>query len=253
MNIMQRVFRKINEKINGLELSGFKQFHHLFEKKKGLEIGGPSGIFKKRNRLALYNLADTVDGCNFSTNTVWEGSIKEGNNYSYQEGKPKGYQFICEGSNLEPVESGSYDFVLSSHNLEHFANPLKAVEEWLRVLKPDGTILLVLPDKRFTFDNKRQVTSFAHIKSDYDSNMQEDDLTHLNEILELHDFLLSPEINDKEFYNRSLKNFENRCLHHHVFDEQLLRQIFSFFNIEFLYTDFASPFHLIIMGKKVAY
>ena len=251
MNPIQKLLQKIKVKVNGRELASFKHFHHLFQGKNGLEIGGPSSIFKNRDYLALYNLANKVDGCNFSTNTVWEGSIKEGENYSYQEGKPNGHQFICEGNNLQPVKNESYEFVLSSHSLEHFANPLKAVEEWLRILKPGGTIVLVIPDKRFTFDNKRTVTSFEHIKRDFETNMQEDDLTHLDEILELHDYSHTPEIKDREFYyNRSLKNFENRCLHHHVFDEQLLRQVFQFFNIEFLYTDFAPPFHLIMMGMK---
>ena len=251
MNPIQKILRKINEKINGKELKGFKQFHHLFEHKNGLEIGGPSGIFKSGDYLPLYELASKVDGCNFSTNTVWEGIIKEGNSYRYQDGKPNGHQFICEGNNLEAIQSGSYDFVLSSHSLEHFANPLKAVQEWLRILKPGGIMLLVLPDKRFTFDNKRPVTKFEHIKQDFENDMQETDLTHLEEILNLHDYSLSPEIKDREFYRqRSLKNFENRCLHHHVFDEALLREMFNYFKMEFLYTDFAPPYHLIMMGRK---
>ena len=91
---------------------------------------------------------------------------------------------------------------------------------------------MVLPDSRFTFDHNRSITKFEHILADFENNIQEDDLTHLEEILALHDYKMSPEIKDEEFYrNRSLKNFENRCLHHHVFDEALLKQIFSFLNI----------------------
>jgi SAM-dependent methyltransferase len=251
MGPIQKIARRIKEKISGLELERFRAFHHLLEGKDGLEIGGPSGIFRHRNYLPVYPLARKVDGCNFSTNTVWEGTITEGQHYSYEKGKENGYQFICDGNDLHAVKDCSYDFVLSSHSLEHFANPLKAVKEWLRVLRQGGTLVLVLPDKRFTFDNRRPVTAFEHIRQDYETDMQEDDLTHLEEILDLHDYSLSPEIKDREFYyQRSLKNFENRCLHHHVFDEQLLRQVFDFFGVEFLYGDFAPPYHLIVMGRK---
>ena len=36
------------------------------------------------------------------------------------------------------------------------------------------------------------------------------------------------------FVNRSLKNIENRCLHQHVFDDQLILQMFQYFNISIL-------------------
>lgn len=149
---IQKIIRKINKLVYDNELPKFKLFHYLFEAKSGLEIGGPNQIFKVNNAPPIYMLAKKVDGCNFSTNTIWEGALKEGNNYTYHDNKEAGYQFICEGNNLKPIQNESYDFLLSSHNLEHFANPLKALQEWLRILKKRGTLVLVLPDKRFTFD-----------------------------------------------------------------------------------------------------
>jgi SAM-dependent methyltransferase len=250
MNISKSI-RKVKKFFFGNELQRFKQFHAFFNQRIGLEIGGPSQIFKSSDALPIYRLATKVDGCNFSTKTVWEGELKEGKNYVYEQNKESGYQFICEGNHLIGIKDNSYDFLLSSHSLEHFANPLKAVKEWLRVLKPDGTIVLVLPHKQFTFDRNRSITSFEHLKADFDQEMSEHDLTHLDEILDLHDYSLTPEIKDRNFYyERSLKNFENRCLHHHVFSVNLLKDIFSFFKIEYLYDDFYDPYHMIIMGKK---
>jgi SAM-dependent methyltransferase len=248
---LRRIAGNIRKRFFSRELAGFRKLHHLFRQKHGIEIGGPSEIFRKNEHLPVYPLAANVDGCNFSGTTVWEGTIAEGETYAYQAGKQNGRQFICEGNNLEHIADASYDFLLSSHSLEHFANPLKAVKEWLRVLKPGGTLVLVLPDKRFTFDRNRPVTGFDHIKWDFDHDTTEHDLTHLDEILNLHDYSLTPEIRDREFYReRSLKNFENRCLHHHVFDSQLLQQVFRFFNIEFVHEDFAPPYHLIMIGRK---
>jgi SAM-dependent methyltransferase len=42
----------------------------------------------------------------------------------------------------------SVDFVFSSHCLEHFSQPRKATREILRVLKPGGYLVLILPDMR---------------------------------------------------------------------------------------------------------
>ena len=90
---------------------------------------------------------------------------------------------FCDGSNLVGVENGSYDFVLSSHNLEHFANPVKALKEWQRVLRPGGSLILVLPHYAKTFDHRRKLTPVAHMIEDFERNTQEDDLSHLEEIL----------------------------------------------------------------------
>jgi len=48
-------------------------------------------------------------------------------------------------------------------------------------------MLLILPDKRFTFDHKRAVTTFNDLIDDFVRDIDETDLTHLDEILSLHD------------------------------------------------------------------
>lgn len=45
-----------------------------------------------------------------------------------------------------PVEDNSQDYVIASHLLEHLVSPLEALEEWHRVLKPGGTLVMCLPD-----------------------------------------------------------------------------------------------------------
>jgi ubiquinone/menaquinone biosynthesis C-methylase UbiE len=122
-----------------------------------------------------------------------------------------------------------YDFLLSSHMLEHSANPIKALQEWRRVLKPRGSLIFLLPNKRWTFDHRRPVTTLEHILSDFNANMGEDDLTHLPEILRLHDLARDKAAGTYEMFRaRSERNFENRCLHHHVFDMSLVRQMLEY-------------------------
>ena len=56
-----------------------------FAGKRGIEIGGPSAIFSKE--IPIYQVIDSLDGCNFSSQTIWEGTIVEGQNFNYLENK----------------------------------------------------------------------------------------------------------------------------------------------------------------------
>lgn len=152
--------------------------------KNGIEIGGPSPVFKYS--LPLYQKIGGLDGANFSNSTLWEGSIKEGKTFNYYK-KKLGFQFVSDGTDLSKILNNSYDFILSSNCLEHIANPLRALKEWRRILKNDGFLIIVLPNKKSNFDHNRPVTHFEHILDDYNKNTSEHDLTHLEEILALHD------------------------------------------------------------------
>lgn len=47
---------------------------------------------------------------------------------------------------LPNVPDNSYDFVYSSHSLEHMPSVERALTNWIRVLKPNGFLYLVVPD-----------------------------------------------------------------------------------------------------------
>ncbi|MFH1762415.1 MAG: class I SAM-dependent methyltransferase [bacterium] len=50
------------------------------------------------------------------------------------------------GDKLKMFQDNSLDYVVSRHNLEHYKNPKKTLEEWLRVLKPEGWLGIVVPN-----------------------------------------------------------------------------------------------------------
>lgn len=240
--------KRLISKIMRKHIDNFLNISQLFANKSGLEVGGPSRIFQNAGFVPLYKLVKELDGCNFSSTTIWEGSIENGEKYNYYRNK-KGIQFVSEATDLSIISSLKYEFVISSNCLEHVANPLKAVEEWIRVLKKDGVLLLVLPNKDYCFDHNRPITEFSHLLDDYHNNITEKDLTHLNEILELHDLKKDKEAGSLEqFKKRSLNNFENRALHQHIFDVEVLKEIFRYFKLDVLYT-YEGHEHIII-GKK---
>lgn len=218
--------------------------------KTGIEIGGPSRIFSLRGFFPVYLYAKQIDGVNFSTHTLWEGNLEEGMTYNYYDRKT-GHQFILEASDLSDVKDNCYDFLLSSHSLEHIANPIKALKEWHRVVKPDGTIVLVVPDKENTFDNKRPYTEFDHLLEDYEKDISEHDSTHFEEVLELHDFEKDAPLPEAEtFKERVLDNYNHRVVHHHVFDFDLLETLLLQCGFKPFYKQKISPFHLVILARK---
>ena len=227
--------RSIYEKLIDLKYSSLPKIPNYevyvshTKNKDGIEIGGPSMLFK--TTLPLYRKIRSLDGVNFASSTVWEGNIKIGPNYNFI-GNKKGMQLISDGTDLWQIQDEHYDFVLSSNCLEHIANPLKALSEWKRILRDEGALILVLPNKKRNFDHNRSTTSFDHILDDFNNETPEDDLTHLNEILRLHDLSMDPPAGDFDnFKARSLDNFNNRTLHHHVFDLNLMRAMFNFLQI----------------------
>lgn len=146
-------------------------------------------------------------------------------------------QFVAEASDLSAIQGQSYEFLLSSNCLEHIANPIKALMEWKRIIKPGGAVVLVLPNKVSNFDHKRPTTPFTHLVEDFEKNTSEHDLTHLDEILGLHDLSMDPPAGSLEqFRARSLDNFNNRTLHHHVFDLHVMQNMLAYAGFEVLET-----------------
>ncbi|HHL9591655.1 TPA: methyltransferase domain-containing protein [Citrobacter braakii] len=48
---------------------------------------------------------------------------------------------------LDNVSDDSFDFVYSAHCLEHVVDPFIAINNWMRVLKPNGHLIITVPDE----------------------------------------------------------------------------------------------------------
>jgi SAM-dependent methyltransferase len=209
--------------------------------KKGVEIGGPSP-----EGIVLYENAETIDNVIFSRNTIWSNHTDD---YHYYKNK-KGKVIINDAVNISLVKNECYDFVFSSHSLEHIANPLKAINEWLRIITNGGYIIIIVPEKSVCFDHKRNYSSFSVLLSQYEKNVGEDDLSTLPEILKNHDLIMDPPAGDlAAFTLRSLDNLNNRCLHHYVYNDELLIEICNYFKCEFVYNETRALDRWFIMKK----
>lgn len=67
----------------------------------------------------------------------------------------------------ELVDGKLFDYVIASHVIEHVPNMLGWLREIASVLKDNGILSLAIPDKRFTFDYKRDLTSLGTLVESY--------------------------------------------------------------------------------------
>lgn len=187
-----------------------------------LEIGGPSAWFRSGGKLPVYEAVDSIDGVNYAAGTLWGEA--EGDGAYAPEGEPRGRMLILEAGDLGPLESERYDALLASHVIEHLANPIAAVREWTRVVRPGGHLLLIAPHKDGTFDRRRPVTTLEHLVEDERRGTGEDDDTHFGEVLALHDLSRDPvaQADPAGFEARTRDNARLRGVHHHVFVTETL-------------------------------
>lgn len=99
----------------------------------------------------------------------------------YSHENPYRVDYIADAHHLPEIRSDSLDYVCASHVFEHLTNPIKAVREWARILKPGGIIWLKIPDKRKTFDTTRRRTTLQHIIEDFEHDVPVNDPTHIED------------------------------------------------------------------------
>lgn len=69
---------------------------------------------------------------------------------------------VADGCDL-PFEDESYDFVLSSHVIEHIFDPIGAMKEWLRVIKTGGYVFTICPRWQQVPGEVRPVTELKEL------------------------------------------------------------------------------------------
>lgn len=249
---MTDIFAKVRRRTR--RLWNYKRIQRALAGKRGLEIGGPSPIFSPATPNGfippVYAIATSVDNCNFATSTTWSHG-EAGRTFCYLPEREAGMQYIHDATDLASIADASYDFLLASHILEHVANPLQALQEFHRVVKPNGSLLIAVPNQLHTFDHRRPLTTFAHLEADLAAGTDDGDMTHLEEILSLHDLEMDkPAGSPEEFRARCLRNREARCMHHHVFDLALLDRSLRYAGFHPLYGTDVWDIHVLIFARR---
>jgi SAM-dependent methyltransferase len=69
-------------------------------------------------------------------------------------------------------EHRTFDAIVVSHVLEHLIDPISFFQSASKLLKPTGELLLLLPDKRFSFDYFRPITLTGDLFDAYRSKLK---------------------------------------------------------------------------------
>lgn len=234
----------------GRTIQAYDVCRPLVEGRQALEIGGPSAVFARGGMLPLYPLLTRIDNCDFAGETVWHGSAEEGTPFVFDPDREPGRRIVREATALDGIPDGSYDLLLASHTIEHVANPLRALEEWRRVVGPEGHLVLVVPHLENTFDHRRAVTTLEHLEDDLSRATTEDDETHVREFVELCDLDRVPEpLSREELERRGKAQLATRTVHHHVFDTDLVARLLDRAGCRLLALEPALPFHIVALAR----
>jgi SAM-dependent methyltransferase len=128
---------------------------------QGIEIGAGSHNPYTLNAINVDRYA--------TDDTVWKEAERE------MHGRPAKVDVVAPGDDL-PFADESYDFVFSSHVIEHFPDPIKALYEWVRVAR--RYVVMVVPHRDRTFDRDRDLSTVEELRERHEQGFASEEDKH---------------------------------------------------------------------------
>lgn len=88
---------------------------------------------------------------------------------------------IDNGEKLDSIGDETQDFIIANHFIEHCQDPISALKNMLRVVRAGGILYMAIPDKRFSFDVDRPVTTLEHVFKDFEEGPEWSKRSHFEE------------------------------------------------------------------------
>lgn len=131
---------------------------------------------------------------------------------------------VDDAERLATLPDASQDFIIACHVLEHLQDPILAMRNFLRVLRPGGILYLAIPDKRRTFDVNRPVTTLAHLERDHRDGPEVSRRGHFEEWVDLA-FPPTPPVTREQEVRRLIDT--DYSIHFHVWTVFELLEFFA--------------------------
>lgn len=163
--IPENIKNKIKTRATGISRDS-KIAHKYLDGLHGIEIGGAA--HNPFNIHGSINVDYTGD----------EKLLQE--NWSNKSIYPMPVNIVANGDDL-PFKDSTLDYVMSSHVIEHFFDPIKTLKEWKRVIKKGGYIFIIAPHKERIFDKNRKVTSIEELTKRHNGSIQIKDYIKKND------------------------------------------------------------------------
>ena len=128
------------------------------------------------------------------------------------------------------ITKQKFDFIIANHVIEHMANPIMFIKNVWDTLNDSGCFILSSPDKDYTFDITREITTFEHILNDYRNNVTDVEDEHYI------DFFTHVYPNSR-VTKPIINSLRARKEHVHVWNSdqfsQQLKEIFKYLNMSY--------------------
>jgi len=133
-----------------------KILRHLKKNGRGIEIGPcHNPVAPKKEGFNV----DIIDHLNR------EQLIAKYEGHSIDFDQIEEVDFVWQGESYSELTGKQkyYDWIISSHVIEHNPDIIKFINDCDAILKDDGVLCLVIPDKRYCFDHYRAITGISKV------------------------------------------------------------------------------------------
>ena len=134
-----------------------------------------------------------------------------------------------DGQTLQSLEDESEDFIIANHVIEHMSDPIRALENWSRVLKRGARLFMAVPDKDQTFDRNRPLTTLQHLVEDYEAPSPDRDFEAFLEFaLEVSAKIAGACKVEEAAKHAELMWKEKYSIHYHVWNQESFAELLEF-------------------------
>ena len=227
--------------------ASWKEICRVIQGMKAIEIGGPTELFQVPTQTfysyPLFSSIHNINNPNFHFPNNEDADGKK----VYQ----KIFTLESNDINMETIPD-KYDILVSSHTVEHMANPIKFLITAKLLLREGGYILTVLPNKPCFWDSPRKTTTMEHLIQDYHTYTTEDDMTHLEENLQL-DCPIKMMQGYAYWESLCKNNSKTRVMHHHCFEKDNTQAMHEFAGFKTIFCEVyeSDPLQILYFGQKI--
>jgi SAM-dependent methyltransferase len=193
---------------------------------KGLEVGARSNPYKFREANVKY--ADIAS--NEVIEKVARSSPRVGVGLENEKTVKIDYVLKAPKYAFDDIQDNEFDFVFSDNVIEHTPNPIFALIEQIRIVKPAGIVYSILPNKHFTFDCERDTTELGVLVEKYVSGVFDHTIAEALDVIQ--NTVDYPDRNlELDSQMRAARDMIARkdgVPHFHVFDEKNTLNMISF-------------------------
>jgi len=153
---------------------------------------------------------------------------------------------IGKAESLE-LDSESQDFIIANHLIEHTEGTFQTIENFCRILRPNGILFMAVPDKRYTFDKYREPVKYKHLLDEYHNGFEDSRYDHYHEWLTRVKMKNNKQKMTPSAIHNKIEEYlkENRNIHFHAWRfEDFVDHVFK------MRYDLNIPLHLIDVGTR---